>query len=323
METRTRTEIHRERPIESRLAIIKIGDKYIVSVNVHPSCVRAFFRGLEEGHCVGLSLSENPPFHLPFHDSSQFFFELFVSNFTSPPSDPILFLFPRLSLCHSWSRRAPAPLFFYPRIVLVPSPSFLFSGPPRPSVVSSFLSRPSSSLVPSFTARWLHLLVPSFPPHEAKTLFSRGPFSSTVSATLLSFSPLLSSPLLSYLHNSPILSSLPLSLSPPLGHSVFSVRSMASFYPLSFSSLPLLILHAAFPFPPGRCAFYVFPTLSTFFLGSSRTFSFRRTIVPIVPSASVPSYRHSRDDQPALSPGKRKRKRLLPSWLVFQSELRF
>lgn len=67
----------------------------IVSMNdVHPSCVHAFFRGLEEGHCVGLSLSENPPFHLPFHDSSQFFFELFVSNFTSPPSDPILFLFP-------------------------------------------------------------------------------------------------------------------------------------------------------------------------------------------------------------------------------------
>lgn len=47
-----------------------------------------------------------PPVGLPFHDSSQFFFELFVSNFTSPPSDPILFLFPRLSLCHSWSRRA-------------------------------------------------------------------------------------------------------------------------------------------------------------------------------------------------------------------------
>lgn len=240
METRTRTEIHRERAIESRLAIIKIGDKYIVSVNVHPSCVRAFFRGLEEGHCVGLSLSENPPFHLPFHDSSQFFFELFVSNFTSPPSDPILFLFPRLSLCHSWSRRAPAPLFFYPRIVLVPSPSFLFSGPPRPSVVSSFLSRPSSSLVPSFTARWLHLLVPSFPPHEAKTLFSRGPFSSTVSATLLSFSPLLSSPLLSYLHNSPILSSLPLSLS--------TARALRFLGSLDGKLLPSLFLLSSSPY---------------------------------------------------------------------------
>lgn len=285
METRTRTEIHRERAIESRLAIIKIGDKYIVSVNVHPSCVRAFFRGLEEGHCVGLSLSENPPFHLPFHDSSQFFFELFVSNFTSPPSDPILFLFPRLSLCHSWSRRAPAPLFFYPRIVLVPSPSFLFSGPPRPSVVSSFLSRPSSSLVPSFTARWLHLLVPSFPPHEAKTLFSRGPFSSTVSATLLSFSPLLSSPLLSY----PLCTTL---LSYPLFRSLSLHRSGTPFsrfarWQASTLSLSPLFLSLYYT---RRFLFLLVGARFTFFQRYRRSSSALLGLFPFV-VPSYPSYR--------------------------------
>lgn len=33
------------------------------------------------------------PFHLPSHDSSQFFFELFVSNFTSPPCHAMSFFF--------------------------------------------------------------------------------------------------------------------------------------------------------------------------------------------------------------------------------------
>ena len=161
----------------------------------------------------------------------------FSSSFLCPisprlPRIPSSFFFPVcLSAIREVDERELPSLFFYPRIVLIPSPSFLFSGPPCPSIVSSFLPRPSSSLVPSFSERWLHLLVPWFPPHEAKTLFSRGPFSSTVSATLLFFFSLL----LSSLHNSPFLS-YPLfrSLSPPRGHSVFSVRSMGSFLPSLF-----------------------------------------------------------------------------------------
>ena len=246
----------------------------------------------------------------------------FSSSFLCPisprlPRIPSSFFVPVcLSAIREVDERVLPSLFFYPRIVLIPSPSFLFSGPPCPSIVSSFLPRPSSSLVPSFSERWLHLLVPWFPPHEAKTLFSRGPFSSSVSATLLSFSPLLYSPLCTTLLSYPLFRSLSLHRA---GTPFSRFARWEAFYPLSFSSLPLLILHAVFPFPPSRCAFYVFPTLSTFFLGSSRTFSFRRTIVP---SYRRP-YRHSRDNQPALSPGKRKRKRLLPSCLVFQSEPRF
>lgn len=200
-----------------------------------------------------------------------------------------------LPVCLSAIRRVDqhTPLFFYPRIVLVPSPSFLFSGPPCPSVVSSFLSPPSSSLLPSFSARWLHLLVPSFPPHEAKTLFSRGPFSSTVSATLLSFSPL-SSPLHSSLHDSPRLSYPILSsvLSPPhRRHAVFSLdgKLLPSLFHLSSS--PYTTRGVSFSSRSVRVLRFsnvidVLPRLfSDFFLSS-----YRRTVVPSsyprVPSSS-------------------------------------
>lgn len=59
---------------------------------------RIFFRSLVEEARVFLLCGrerEVPPFHLPSHDSSQFFFELFVSNFTSPPChDTSFFFFP-------------------------------------------------------------------------------------------------------------------------------------------------------------------------------------------------------------------------------------
>lgn len=249
---------------------------------------------------------------LPFRESSlpsslprfiSIFLRAFCVQFhlASLGSHPLSFS--RLSLCHSWrvdeSARSLAPplpspsphpssstlVSFSFHLPLFFSLALLVPRPFRRFFLETLLVSPSLS----FSARWLHLLVPSFPPHEAKTLFSRGPFSSTVSATLLSFSPLSLSPLPSYPLLRSLSPSLRLSLFPPHQPLRFLARWEASTL-LSFSSLPLLILHAAFPFPPGRCAFYVFPTLSTFFLGSSRTFSFRRrrrrrgTIVP--PSSS-------------------------------------
>lgn len=160
------------------------------------------------------------PFHLPSHDSSQFFFELFVSNFTSPPCHAMSFFFflvypSAIRGVDELALRVLPPYLFYhphsfPRSPLsIPSSlSFSLSSFLRPfhpfhdrrpvsltvlrppfsclSVVSSLLPRPSAHLLPSlsqpfpsFAARVGSIY--SFPLLPTpKTLFSRGPFASTV-----------------------------------------------------------------------------------------------------------------------------------------------
>ena len=135
-----------------------------------------------------------------------------MSNFTSPPSDPILFLFPRLSLCHSWSRRARAPL-----PLLLPSyrsHSISFFSFLWPSlsldrfIVSSSTLLVSRSLFLRTLAPFTRSLVPS--PRGEDAIFSWPLFFHGLRHPSLF---LLSSTLLSAQLSFPILSSLPLSLS--------------------------------------------------------------------------------------------------------------
>lgn len=133
----------------------------------HPfaSCARIFFRSLEEARVFPPLARERrgePPFHLPSHDSSQFFFELFVSNFTSPPCHATSFFFfpvypsairgvDELAL-----RVLPLPSRFSTTLILLSalpsqflpylslSPSLLVSSP------FSSISRPSFRPSPSF-----------------------------------------------------------------------------------------------------------------------------------------------------------------------------
>lgn len=259
-----------------------------------------------------------PPFHLPSHDSSQFFFELFVSNFTSASLPRhVLFLFPRLSLCHSRSRRTRSSCFTaFPLLVPVASlppsffsllsplsiptlsfslslPSFLRPSHPfhdrrsvslaRPSpsfflslgrfiASSTTLRSPPSTPLPSlfpFSPRALVPFTHSLFPPTPKTLFSRGPFASTViryppfsASVSLSLPPffLVLTPTIGRETTSPfslvpscisvLALSLPLSLSlllcgfffPPLYPSICLFRSVpsptnpAAFFLLSFSS---------------------------------------------------------------------------------------
>lgn len=163
--------------------------------------------------------ADRPPFHL----SSPRFISIFLRAFCvqfhlASLLCHVLFLFPRLSLCHSRSRRArssrfttplspPSPRSFFPVLpsqflpslfLLVPSP---FSSISRPSfrlppspcfflslgrfiASSSTLRSPASrlSLHPAFPSFAAHVAsIYSFPlPSTSKTLFSCGPFASTV-----------------------------------------------------------------------------------------------------------------------------------------------
>lgn len=202
------------------------------------------------------------------------------------------------------------------------------------SVVSSLLPRlsahlfpPLSQSFPSFAARVGSIY--SFPlPPTPKMLFSRGPFASTV-IRHPSFSFLL--PLFFLLTPTLGRDNLPFSLVLSYISILGSIPPAVSFSsPLAFS-FPLYIHLSIFPFrslpnqpsclfPPlssffpsrldspvlSPCsAFYVFPTLSTRrLLASSRIFPFR-------------GHRSRDDDQPALSPGKHKRKRPLPLFLLY------
>lgn len=223
----------------------------------------------------------------------------FSSSFLCPisprlPRIPSSFFFPSVSLPFVESRREralarsppplPTPIFFYPRIVLVPSPSFLFSGPPCPSAVSSFLSRdPPRLSFPLFLralAPFTRSLVPS--PRGEDAIFSWPLFFHGLRHPSLFFSSLsLSSPVLS---SPPLSLSLSLSTTPATPFS----RSMGSFYPPLFllSSSPHTTRRVSFSSWSVRVLRFsnvidVLPRLfSDFFLSSSSSSSwYHRTTV--------------------------------------------
>lgn len=100
---------------------------------------------------LALENGGSSPFHLPYRDSSQFFFELFVSNFTSPPCHVASsFFFP---VCPSAIRgvdelalRVSAPLPTPPSLVLPLFPLFSLFLPPSPLSLSFFVPSPFSSI---------------------------------------------------------------------------------------------------------------------------------------------------------------------------------